>query len=63
MSKQKRPAPPMSQKAYDDARIRLVLSYAPPTHACKKCGWPCVTGYCCGTCGDNNPTEQGAPDA
>lgn len=25
--------------------------------ACKKCGWPCRSGYCCTTCGCSSPTS------
>jgi hypothetical protein len=45
---------------YERADMELRLYYAPYTYACMKCGWPVRDGYCCATCGDNNPREPKA---
>jgi hypothetical protein len=34
---------------------QLARSWAPPIHPCRECGYPVLSGYCCGTCGSNNP--------
>lgn len=48
-------------KPYDDEWYieagRLARNYCPTIFACKKCGMPCVNGYCCTYCGDSNPSE------
>jgi len=33
----------------------LARTYCPPIKACKECGYPVIIGYCCETCGSNNP--------
>lgn len=56
MIKRTRPEPPTPEQ-YQRAKINKALSYAPHIHACKKCGWPVIYGYCCTYCGDDNPSE------
>ena len=34
---------------------QLALSYCPKIYACKECGYPVIVGYCCETCGSNDP--------
>jgi hypothetical protein len=46
-----------TSRQYEAAALDLRLSYAPVVYACCKCGWPVRDGYCCGTCGDNNPSD------
>jgi hypothetical protein len=53
---------PPTVDEYEQRRISMLLSYAPRTYPCKKCGWPVIDGYCCNTCGDSAPYEP-APDA
>jgi hypothetical protein len=36
---------------------RKARDFAPPIGQCQKCGEPYVTGYCCGECGDSNPSS------
>ena len=63
MVEQKKIARPTDEE-YKHASWRLRLSYAPRTYACMKCGWPVIDGYCCNTCGDDNPSEPAdVPDA
>jgi len=33
----------------------LALSYCPEIGPCRHCGYPVIKGYCCGTCGSDNP--------
>lgn len=56
------PHPPGS-KEWDAEAYNLVISFAPPVRVCKKCGAPNMTGYCCGYCGDHNPSETFAEEA
>ena len=49
---------PPTEEQYRMARINLALDYAPTIYACKKCGWPVALGYCCGSCGDINPSSK-----
>jgi len=51
---------PPTDKQYGEARIDLIAGFAPESYPCKKCGWPVLSGYCCGTCGDGNPSEKDA---
>jgi hypothetical protein len=51
---------PPSVAEYEQASLRMRLSHAPRTYPCKKCGWPVLDGYCCNTCGDDNPSEPAA---
>jgi len=56
MSKDReKPEPPKSEEEYNEARIRLKLSWAPETHKCRDCGWPTINGYCCTYCGSVSP--------
>lgn len=32
--------------------------YCPNIYPCQKCGYPVIYGYCCGSCGDSNPSEK-----
>jgi hypothetical protein len=34
---------------------RLARDYCPSILACKKCGHPVIDGYCCDSCGTNEP--------
>jgi hypothetical protein len=49
-----------TDEEYKAEAIRVRLSYAPRVYACMKCGWPVREGFCCNTCGDNNPREPAA---
>jgi hypothetical protein len=53
-----RPRPPKTEAEYRDHANALARSFAPDIRACKKCGWPVVSGYCCTYCGDANPSER-----
>jgi DNA-directed RNA polymerase subunit RPC12/RpoP len=44
-------------RRYRAAMIELALSYAPRMYPCGSCGWPVADGYCCSTCGSDNPRE------
>jgi len=33
----------------------LARGYCPEIKPCRECGYPIVNGYCCETCGSNNP--------
>jgi len=33
----------------------IARSFCPEIYECKKCGNPCVDGYCCMSCGDGCP--------
>jgi len=52
---------PPSGDAYHRALLNTAMSYAPTIYACAKCGWPVVSGYCCGTCGDADPRKPAEP--
>ena len=54
----KKIAPPKDQDEIEDAANVIARGFCPRIYACKKCGWPVVDGYCCGTCGDSNPSEE-----
>lgn len=53
---------PPSEIEFRSAANAIVWRYAPRIYACKKCGWPVASGYCCGTCGDGNPSEPAELD-
>lgn len=40
----------------------LARSYCPRIYPCKKCGEPVMQGYCCGYCGDINPSTTKEED-
>jgi hypothetical protein len=44
-----------SPEEYQEARCRNALSFAPSQKPCQHCGWPVLKGYCCDTCGSNQP--------
>jgi hypothetical protein len=54
MSKKYR-RPTDEEYKYEAMHIRL--RHAPTVYPCMKCGWPVRHGFCCETCGDNNPSE------
>lgn len=43
-------------KEWHQEAYSLALSYV-NIQQCKKCTYPVVHGYCCGYCGDRNPSE------
>jgi len=53
---------PPTEAEYKREALRLRLSYAPRVYGCMKCGWPVREGFCCNTCGDNNPSEPPSPE-
>ena len=50
--------PPKSEQEYKQAKIDLAFSYAPSIYPCKTCKWPVAKGYCCGYCGDSDPSGE-----
>ena len=56
------PARPRKMKPYTRRWERLAnaeaRSFAPTIYACRKCGYPVVTGYCCTNCRDVNPSYK-----
>lgn len=44
----------VGSKEYERRANRLARDYV-DIRQCKKCGEPCVEGYCCRSCGDGNP--------
>ena len=40
----------------------VAFRFAPAIYACKKCGNPYATGYCCSFCGDSNPSSTKEED-
>jgi len=50
------PLIPYSDEWYNEANA-LARSFAPPIYPCCKCNHPVVKGYCCGSCGDNDPSS------
>ena len=50
-----------TEAEYNKATIRLALSWC-DIRACKKCGWPVMSGYCCNTCGSNSPDTTAQQD-
>jgi hypothetical protein len=36
----------------------LARSYCPVMHPCKDCGHPVIKGYCCETCGCDDPVDR-----
>jgi len=46
-----------NKRTWEHRANSLARSYAPNIYSCKKCGNPCVSGYCCGYCGSNSPSS------
>lgn len=49
---------PPTKEEYEREFWQWVWVFTPKIFACKKCGWPVATGYCCNKCGDTNPYEE-----
>lgn len=43
--------------AYQREANRLARDFCPRIHPCAKCSHPVVSGYCCTTCGDPDPSH------
>ena len=43
-------------RAWNRAVLEIADQYL-IIHQCKKCSYPVNKGYCCGYCGDSNPTN------
>jgi hypothetical protein len=43
--------------AWHREAYHLARWYAPPITPCMKCSYPVLKGYCCGYCGDINPSR------
>ena len=46
---------PYTSRIYKQEAIELAFMYAPVIYACKHCNHPVAQGYCCGTCGSDEP--------
>jgi len=47
---------PYSEEWQKEANA-LARCYAPTIYPCCKCNHPVVKGYCCGHCGDSDPSH------
>lgn len=57
MNKKMKKVKPYTKSWYDKA-LQLLKDYVPGLYACKKCGNPVISGYCCTYCGDSAPYED-----
>jgi hypothetical protein len=45
-----------SDKEYEKLRLQLIEeTWGDQVKPCRKCGHPCIDGYCCMTCGSQEP--------
>lgn len=52
-AEEKKVKPPTPRK-YHEAKVNLALECV-DIRPCKDCGWPVYYGYCCRTCGSQEP--------
>jgi hypothetical protein len=55
MAKYRKIKEPTTSRVYRYEAINLALGYCPAIFPCCKCKHPVIKGYCCTTCGNNNP--------
>ena len=46
---------PHNSRTYRDEAIELALGYCPKIYPCQHCNHPVIDGFCCPTCGSENP--------
>jgi len=46
-----------NDRKWNEMAGSLARSFCPPIYPCKHCKYPVVSGYCCGECGSNNPSN------
>jgi hypothetical protein len=49
---------PLTAEEYREKAIKLALAFAPRIAQCKHCTYPVRDGYCCGTCGSDDPQGE-----
>lgn len=49
------PRPDPQSRAWRAQAADLALGYCPAIYPCADCGRPVISGYCCTTCGSEDP--------
>lgn len=47
-----------TKEEYLVAKSNLAICFTPHIYPCKKCGWTVISGYCCTSCGDTDPSVK-----